>query len=243
MPRLKKSSKGKQARIVVLIGILFLIIGAGLWGYSLYAINEREQILKTGTLTIEEVGRWTGSLIWWKNAYTKIFLPLSIVFVVLGIAVLASRPLTTRLRKKRFPKLSADTISRPNDRNNKRLKIEPWTYAYRLFGKRIKKIIPYFKDLHTEMKKAGIKINFPAYLSFMVLASIIAFVVPLVLLPLLLPLILGTSYFDLGNVALSVLLASLSAVITLIIIYVYPGIIAATVKFQLKQIFHTFQVF
>jgi hypothetical protein len=231
---LKNPFRGKQSGVVVLIGILFLVIGGGLWGYSLYSIYEREHRLGTGTLTHEEAWRWEGSLVWWKNAYNTLFLPLSVGLIVLGITIMASRPLTTMLRRKRFSKLSSDAVNRPSDKNNKRLKVEPWTYAYKLMGKRIKKILPYFKDLHIELRKAGIKIAFPAYLSFMVLAAIIAFVAPLVILPLLISPILGTNYFDLGNIALSLLFATLSAVITLIIIYVYPGIMSSNRKIPIE---------
>ena len=68
----------------------------------------------------------------------------------------------------------------------------------------------------------------------MMLAAIVAFIVPIVLLPLLLPTILGTNYFDLGNLALSLMLAALSAVFTLILIYVYPGIRSSNRKIPIE---------
>lgn len=104
------------------------------------------------------------------------------------------------------------------------MKFEPWTYAYKLLGKRIQKLLRHFQDLHTQLKKGGVRIAFPAYLSFMVLASIIAFIVPMVLLPFLLPTILRNSFFSVGNFVLSIMFATLSSILTFISLYVYPGI-------------------
>lgn len=104
------------------------------------------------------------------------------------------------------------------------MKFEPWTYAYKLLGKRVQRLLPHFQDLHNQLKKGGVRIAFPAYLSFMILASIIAFIVSMVLLPFLLPTILHTSFFSVGNFVLSVMLATLSFVFTFMSIYVYPGI-------------------
>lgn len=224
MLKLKDLYKGNQFRVAAGIALLLLVLGVSFWGYSVTAIHEREQMLMSGTLTLEEMWRYEGSLSWWRNTYNTFFLPLSVVLVAFSIVVLASQPLMTRVHQKHAPESSADNVKPSSDKNSKRLKIEPWAYAYRLFGKRIKRLLPHFKDLHIELKKAGVNIAFPAYLSFMMLAAIIAFIVPIVLLPLLLPTILGTNYLNLGNFALSLMLAALSAVFTLILIYVYPGI-------------------
>ena len=104
------------------------------------------------------------------------------------------------------------------------MKFEPWTYAYKLLGKRVQRLLPHFQDLHSQLKKGGVRIAFPAYVSFMILASIIAFIVPMVLLPFLLPTILRTGFFSVGNFVLSIMLATLSFVFTFMSIYVYPGI-------------------
>jgi len=224
MPKLKDLFKRNQSQLATVIGVLLLVLGVSFWGYSVFAIHEREQMLKSGTLTIEEMWRYEGSLGWWINIYNTFFSPLTVVLVAFGIVVLVSHLLMTRVHKKHVIVSSADNVKPASDKNSERLKIEPWVYAYRLLGKRIKRLLPHFKDLHIELKKAGVNIAFPAYLSFMMLAAIVAFIVPIVLLPLLLPTILGTTYFDLGNLILSLMLAALSAVFTLIIIYVYPGI-------------------
>jgi flagellar protein FlaJ len=104
------------------------------------------------------------------------------------------------------------------------MKFEPWTFAYKLLGKRVQKLLPHFQDLHNQLKKGGVRVAFPAYLSFMLLMSIVSFIVPMIVLPFLLAVVLRTSFFSLGNFMLSLMLAALSSIITIMVIYVYPGI-------------------
>jgi len=104
------------------------------------------------------------------------------------------------------------------------MKFEPWTYAFKLLGKKVGRLLPHFQDLHNQLKKGGVLIAFPAYLSFMILTSIVAFIVPMILLPFLFPVILHTSFLSVGNFVLSIMFATLSSILTFISIYVYPGI-------------------
>jgi flagellar protein FlaJ len=104
------------------------------------------------------------------------------------------------------------------------MKFEPWTFAYKLLGKRVQRVLPHFQDLHNQLKKGGVRIAFPAYLSFMLLMSIVSFIVPMIALPLLLAVVLRNSLFSLGNFVLSLMLATLSSLMTIIMIYLYPGI-------------------
>ncbi len=103
------------------------------------------------------------------------------------------------------------------------MKIEPWTHAYKLLGKRIQELLPHFKDLHITMKKAGMNIAFQAYVSFMILMAIIVFIITMIILPFLLPIIMHTSFLSLPNFLLSFMFAALSSIFVLILIYVYPG--------------------
>jgi len=104
------------------------------------------------------------------------------------------------------------------------LKLEPWTYAFKLLGRRVQGLLPYFEDLHNELKKGGVKIAFTAYLSFMILTAILAFIVPMIILTFLLPNILRISFFSMENFLLSMMFALLSSVSTFILLYVYPGV-------------------
>ena len=38
------------------------------------------------------------------------------------------------------------------------MKIEPWTFAYKLLGEKVPKLLPHFEDLHIQLRKAGLKI-------------------------------------------------------------------------------------
>lgn len=104
------------------------------------------------------------------------------------------------------------------------MKIEPWTFAYKLLGRRVQRLLPHFKDLHIQLRKAGVRIAFSAYVSFMILVSIVAFICTIVILPFSLPLILHTDFLSVENFALSIMFAVLSSIVTFMLIYVYPGI-------------------
>ncbi len=103
------------------------------------------------------------------------------------------------------------------------MKFEPWTIAYDLLSKRLQRVYPHFKDLHLQMKKAGIRISFKAYISFMFMISIITFVASLVLSLVLIPAILKVSFLSSTNLLLSPLLAALTFIMTLMFAYMYPG--------------------
>lgn len=104
------------------------------------------------------------------------------------------------------------------------MRFEPWSFAYALLGKRVGKVLPYFKDLHKQLKSGGVKIHIGAYLSFMTLMAMVTFPVSAILLFFLLPIILNTSLLSIGNFLLSILFATLVSLVTFIGFYVYPGI-------------------
>jgi len=114
------------------------------------------------------------------------------------------------------------------------LKFEPWTYAFKLLGKRVQKLLPHFQDLHNQLKKGGVKIAFQAYLSFMILTSAVAFIASIVLLSFSLPIILHTSFFSVENFVLSLMFALLLAILTFMSIYVYPGIRSSNRKIPIE---------
>ena len=87
-------------RVSALLGILFLVIGVSLLGYSISAIQDHEQLSNSADLALEQMWKYDGSLRWWRNAYVTLFLPLTAAFLTLGGVVLVSQPLLTRLRHK-----------------------------------------------------------------------------------------------------------------------------------------------
>jgi archaellum biogenesis protein FlaJ (TadC family) len=115
------------------------------------------------------------------------------------------------------------------------LKFKPSAFAYNLLGKRLESLFPQFEDLHTQLKKGGVRITYKAYVSFMFFISIIAFVASLVLSLVLLPFLMNVPFFSVVTFVLSFMLAGLTFVMTLIITYVYPGIIASNRKLPIEN--------
>lgn len=99
----------------------------------------------------------------------------------------------------------------------------PWTFSYNILGKKIQNLLPHFEDLHSDLKKGGVKIAFPAYVSFMILISVIVFMVGMTVLFFVWPVILNTTFFSLNNFLLSLMFGGLVGIITLIFVYAYPG--------------------
>ena len=107
-------------------------------------------------------------------------------------------------------------------------KFEPWTTAYNLLGKKVERFLPEFDELHNGLRRGGIPIAFKAYVAFMFLIPIIAFVAALVLSLVMLPLIFRISFLSGNNFLFSFLFAGISAIVTLMLIYVYPSMKASS---------------
>jgi len=101
------------------------------------------------------------------------------------------------------------------------LKFEPWTIAYNFFSTRLEKVYPQFEELHLQLRKGGVLIAYKAYIAFMVMVSIITFIVALPTALLVLPLF-GISFFSAANFVFSLSVASCASLLALIIMYVYP---------------------
>ena len=53
----------------------------------------------------------------------------------------------------------------------------PWVTSYRLLGERVARVLPFFEDLRPNLMRSGKRVHFEAYVSLVVLSSLIAFVV------------------------------------------------------------------
>jgi hypothetical protein len=124
MSKLKGLVKRNRFRLAAVMGVLFLVVGVSLFGYSISAIQEREQMLNSADLTPEEMWRYEGSLSWWRNAYVAVFLPLTVVFIALGVAALISQPLLTRLHHKNVLETFAENVKRASKENYERPKLD-----------------------------------------------------------------------------------------------------------------------
>ena len=87
-------------RLSSLLGILFLVIGVCILGYSVFTIHDYDQLPNNTDMTLEQIWHYDGSSAWWTSAYFTLFLPLTSVFVTFGGVILISQPLLERLRHK-----------------------------------------------------------------------------------------------------------------------------------------------
>ena len=107
------------------------------------------------------------------------------------------------------------------------MKFQPWATAYSILNKRLEKAYPQFQEIHIQLKKGGVLIAFKAYIAFMVLTSIIVFGAAIPTSFILLPLLTGIPFLSAMNLSFSLVIAVSAALITLMIMYLYPGLKAS----------------
>ncbi len=110
------------------------------------------------------------------------------------------------------------------------MKFQPWTFAYNLLNKKLAKVYPQFNEIHIQLKKGGVLIAFKAYIAFMILTSIIVFAAAVPVSLILIPLLSGAPFLSGLNFGFSIVIAAVAAFVTLMIMYVYPGMKASTRK-------------
>jgi hypothetical protein len=92
--------KKLRFRMSALLGILFLVIGVSLLGYSVFTVQDYEQLQNNTEMTLEQMWHYDGSLTCWTNAYFTLFLLLLSVFMTLSGVILVIHSLLERLRHK-----------------------------------------------------------------------------------------------------------------------------------------------
>jgi flagellar protein FlaJ len=110
------------------------------------------------------------------------------------------------------------------------MKFQPWATAYNLLNKKLERIYPQFQEIHIQLKKGGVLIAFKAYIAFMILTSIIVFVAAIPTALILLPLLSGMPFLSVMNFAFSLVIAATAALITMMVMYLYPGMKANSRK-------------
>ncbi len=110
---------------------------------------------------------------------------------------------------------------------------KPHSIAYQIIGERTRYFIPLFKDLDLNLQKSGVKINFKAYVSLTVLATILVSVAASALVPCML-------FFFLRTPLLSALLFGVgaglfSSAFSTIGFYAYPIYRADKLKRDLED--------
>ena len=100
------------------------MVGVCLLVYSMFAIQERQQMLNCAGLSVEEMWNIEGSLSLWRNVYATVFLPLTVVFVALGVVVMVSQPVLTMIHHKNALETFATNVKRASDENYERPKLD-----------------------------------------------------------------------------------------------------------------------
>jgi len=77
-----------------------------------------------------------------------------------------------------------------------KLKLEkPHSIAYRVIGEKTGRFLPLFRDLDLNLQRSGLKINFKAYVSLTVFATVLISLVALISVPCLLAFVLNVPFF------------------------------------------------
>lgn len=110
---------------------------------------------------------------------------------------------------------------------------KPQVFAYQLVGGRATQFLPLFKDLDVNLKKSGIKINFKAYISTVILAGLLLSTSVMIFVPLLLFFIFKLSLVL--SLLFGVGVSLFAGALTVIGFYVYPTYRADSLKRDLED--------
>ena len=110
---------------------------------------------------------------------------------------------------------------------------KPQVFAYQLVGGRATRFLPLFKDLDVNLKKSGIKINFKAYVSTVILASLLMATSVMIFVPVLLFFIFKLSLFL--SLLFGVGVSLFAGALTVIVFYFYPTYRADSLKRDLED--------
>jgi flagellar protein FlaJ len=105
---------------------------------------------------------------------------------------------------------------------------KPQVFAYQLVGGRATQFLPLFKDLDVNLKKSGIKINFKAYISTVIVASLLLSTSVMIFVPVLLFFIFKLSLVL--SLLFGVGVSLFAGALTVIGFYVYPTYRADSLK-------------
>ena len=110
---------------------------------------------------------------------------------------------------------------------------KPQVFAYQLIGCRTTRFLPLFKDMDMNLKKSGIKINFRAYVSTIILTSLLLSASAMITVPVLLFFIFKLSLIL--SLLFGVGISLFAAVVTVICFYAYPSYRADSLKRSLED--------
>jgi len=110
---------------------------------------------------------------------------------------------------------------------------KPQVFAYQVIGGKETRFLPLFKDLDVNLRKSGIKVNFKAYVSMIILATLLLSVLVLILVPVLLISILKLSL--LSSLLFGIGAGLFAGALTVIGFYSYPVYRADNLKRTLED--------
>lgn len=110
---------------------------------------------------------------------------------------------------------------------------KPQVFAYQLIGKRTHRFLPLFQDMDTNLKKSGIKINFKAYASILILSTLLLSAFFMITVTILLLFIYKMSL--LLSLLFGVGISLFAAALTVLCFYIYPIYKADIVKRDLED--------
>jgi archaeal flagellar protein FlaJ len=110
------------------------------------------------------------------------------------------------------------------------MQFKPWLKAHELLDKRLERFYPHFEGLHIKLKRGGILISYKAYVAFMVLVSMLAFVSSLVVSLIVFPFLVNVPFLSAINLLGSLVISVIAATVAMLIAYIYPGMKASSRK-------------
>jgi hypothetical protein len=124
MARLENLVNRNHFRAATILGMLLIVTAVGIFAYSNFAIQEREQMLNSADLTVENTWQIEGALQWWRSTYATVFLPLTFILAAFGTIGLVSQPLLTKMQRKSALETFADSIQRASREHYERPKLD-----------------------------------------------------------------------------------------------------------------------
>jgi flagellar protein FlaJ len=117
---------------------------------------------------------------------------------------------------RRFSSLKSEISQETTERAFK----SPYSLAYQFIGEKTERVLPLFRDLDSNLQRAGLKVTFKAYVSLTVFATILTSFVALAIIPCLL--IFASNVSLLPAILFGVGGSLFTSALSLIGFYVYP---------------------
>ncbi len=117
--------------------------------------------------------------------------------------------------------------------NLKKGTTKPQIFAYQVVGDKVARFLPWFKDMNVNLRKSGMKANFNAYVSTMILTALLFSVTVLILVPSLLILVFRFSL--LSSLLFGIGTTLFAGALTVMGFYAYPIYRAGSLKRTLED--------